>query len=339
MSNVYNRFSKRNVDSPLASLSENPFQFASFIYPEDIENLSHAMLFNINVQDSSKDFVSGRETAGTIEGGAGNNRGRSNISTQGLPGLVRRTTRVQRAIALYVPETLVFDNRQDFQTPSLMDMGLGGALLAIGASQGLNAASSPGSGPGGVLTGGVAALGIGALAGMALSPTLSQYAPNVVRQIFSEDKAITNAARKTAPLAGYAVNPIIEVLYSSPQLRTFNFDFNFIAKTPSEADQIWKIIYEFRRHSAPEFAQVSAGIFMVPPSDFDITFLRKQNGTFIENTNIPRMSTCVLRDVQLDYAASGQFVTFSDGMPVQIRMRLEFLEVNLITRERVDEGY
>ena len=333
MSNEYNRFSRRGVDSPTASLQTNPFQFASFIYPEDMENLSHAMLFNINVQDSSKDFVTGREIQGQIAGGGGNNRGRSNISTQGLPGLVRRTTRVKRAIALYVPETLVFDNRQDFQTPSLLEtLGAGGTLAALGGSKTLSEASSPGSG-----AGGAAGLGIGAGAfiGMALGSGIGAG----IQAISAADRAVTNAARNIVPLTGYAVNPIIEVLYSSPQLRTFNFDFNFIAKNPSEANQIWQIIYEFRRHSAPEFAQNTLGAFMIPPSDFDITFLRKKDGTFIENTNIPRMSTCVLRDVQLDYAASGQFVTFSDGMPVQIKMRLEFLEVNLITRERVDEGY
>jgi len=59
----------------------------------------------------------------------------------------------------------------------------------------------------------------------------------------------------------------------------------------------------------------------------------------VENTNIPRMSTCVLENVQTDYASAGTFATFEDGMPIQIRMRLVFQELNIITRDAVDRGY
>ena len=51
------------------------------------------------------------------------------------------------------------------------------------------------------------------------------------------------------------------------------------------------------------------------------------------------MTSCVLTDVQVDYAPSGGYVTFEDGMPVQIRMRLVFMELHVITREMIDKGY
>ena len=140
-------------------------------------------------------------------------------------------------------------------------------------------------------------------------------------------------------------------------LRTYNFEFVFSPRSQREADMVWQIIYEFRRHSAPEFAKSVSlnltnnpansfgstgelgGLILIPPSEFDITFLRKTPSGFIENTNIPRMSTCVLSQVQVDYASSGSFVTFEDGMPVQTRMALSFIELNIITREAIDKGY
>ena len=80
-------------------------------------------------------------------------------------------------------------------------------------------------------------------------------------------------------------------------------------------------------------------------TEFQITFLRKtlsasgSGGGFIENINLPRITSCVLSDVQVDYAPTGGYVTFEDGMPVQIRMRLVFIELHMITREMIDKGY
>jgi len=108
---------------------------------------------------------------------------------------------------------------------------------------------------------------------------------------------------------------------------------------------VWKIINEFRRHSSPEYLPDTYGTILTPPSEFQITFLRKtlsasgSGGGFIENTNLPRITSCVLSDVQVDYAPTGGYVTFEDGMPVQIRMRLVFIELHMITREMIDKGY
>lgn len=336
MSNNINRFTRRSQDStPLSPLSGNPFSFASITYPEEIFNLSHALLFNINVNQSSKDMESGRETADIISIGPSEEiqrESRTSTSTKGLPGLTRRTKRVLRAIALYVPDTVVFDNRQEYQSPSLLDtLGVGGTAIAGAVSSLQSVSGLPG-------TTALAAGGIAA-AGSFFSAALGRGS-RAIGDVLGRINNSAGPMRTGAQVTGFALNPIIEVLYSAPSLRTFNFDFNFIAKSPSEADKIWQIIYEFRRHSAPEFIDATAGVFLLPPSDFDITFLRKESsGNFIENTNMPRISTCVLEDVQVDYAASGQFVTFADGMPVQIRMRLQFKELNIITRERVDEGY
>ena len=242
--------------------------------------------------------------------------------------------RVKRAISLYVPETLVFDSRQTYESPSLVDkLGISGAVAATGASNlqvelgnlGLGAAGAAAAAALGglsVLAGGTAGAAAAALGAF-----------NKIDRGF-----LTPIVKTTAQLMGYAINPVIEVLYSSPQLRKFNFDFVFAPRDTKEADLVWSIIYEFRRHSAPEL--FAAGLLFVPPSEFEITLLRKtSNGSFVENTNIPRMTTCVLEDVQVDYASAGTFATFEDGMPIQIRMRLSFMELNIITREAIDKGY
>lgn len=336
------RYTNRAQDfTPITQLEYNQFAFASLTYPIDMNDLSHAMLFNINVQRTSSDFSGGRETADeTFTGTIGNAFGLGTTRNQraappSSPGLTRRTRRALRAISLYVPETVVFEDRQQYDTPNLTQtLGIAGTMATTAGSS-LLARGTEQPGIASAAAGGVAALGSlvsGILRGGDITSAISRA-----------NRVTTDVARSTAQFTGYALNPVIEVLYNSPVLRSFNFDFVFTPKSSKEADMVWSIIYEFRRHSAPEYASidgVAAGLFFLPPSDFDITFLRREStGSFTENTNVPRISSCVLKSVQVDYAASGQFSTFIDGMPIQIRMRLEFQELNILTRDRIDKGY
>jgi len=344
-----NRFSIREDDrdiagghqsqgaGPLATLPENKFKFSAYNYPIDMENLSHCMLFNINVHTKSKDLETGREQelgeVETADGAKGPIVRRQDRLTARQLGLTRRYKRVKRAISLYVPDSVVFDNRQQYEQASLIDkLGISGTLAASAASK--IQSQSGDLGLGAAAAGGTAAAVLGSIAAGGTAMTLLAGAAMLNRI----DRTFVTPAIKTGlQLMGYAINPVIEVLYTAPQLRKFNFDFVFAPRSRQEADMVWQIIYEFRRHSAPEL--LLNGVLFLPPSEFEITFLRKTTGGFVENTNIPRMTTCVLEDVQVDYASSGSFVTFEDGMPVQIRMRLSFVELNLITREAIDKGY
>lgn len=326
----------RQEGAPLASLQGSQYGFSSINYPIDIENISHTILFNINVQESSKDLSGISVAAGEPPTAAREMR----TSTSETPryqqtkanqklGLTRRTRRVARAISLYVPETVVFDSKQQYESPSLLDkLGLGGAAAATLASK-----SQENFGTLATLAGlGAAGLVAGALVGV--GPLTAG-----LRAIDAAQREATSLAKTGAQILGFALNPIIEVMYQSPQLRTFNFDFVFAPRSSEEADKVWEIIHEFRRHSAPEFLDGIGGVILVPPSDFDITFMRKGENGFVENTNMPRITSCVCEDVQVDYGAAGQFATYVDGMPVQIRMRLSFKELDIITREKIDKGY
>jgi hypothetical protein len=339
------RLQDRPEGGPLASLKDRAYGFSSFNYPIDIENLSHALLFNINVHENSKDFGKG----GLVTNFGGPKPGSREIYSNETPrytqleknrhtlriGLTRNTKRIARAISLYVPETVVFDGQQQYETPELMkEYGLLGAA-------GLSAVS--GAGPG-------TTLGLGALAAAGAGVAVARMGGARAAQMLARmtgigdiindlNKKGTEAARVGASLFGYALNPVIEVLYKSPKLRTFRFDFVFSPRSKDEADKVWEIILEFRRHSAPEVLEYTGGTIFIAPSDFDITFMRKTTTGFVENTNIPRIGSCVLTDVLVDYASSGQYATFHDGMPIQIRMTLSFMELNLVMREDIDRGY
>jgi hypothetical protein len=113
----------------------------------------------------------------------------------------------------------------------------------------------------------------------------------------------------------------------------------FYPRSQTEAKAVMKIIKKLNFHQAPEIANNAGGRFLVPPSEFDIQFL--YNG--FENPNIPKVSTCVLETIDVDYAPNG-FSAYEvpgtgpateggTGMPTAIRMSLQFKETQIVTKE------
>ena len=145
----------------------------------------------------------------------------------------------------------------------------------------------------------------------------------------------------SASLFGAVLNPQLELLYSSPEFRTFRFEFMLYPRSKKEAKEVQKIIHRLKFHQAPEILQGGvAGLFLVPPSEFDISFY--YNGQI--NNNIPKISTCVLANIETDYAPNGQFSAYEipsergapelggTGMPVGIRLALTFKETQILTK-------
>jgi hypothetical protein len=143
---------------------------------------------------------------------------------------------------------------------------------------------------------------------------------------------------------GTVINPQLEMIYTSPSFREFRFDFMLYPRSSKEAIEVQKILNRLRFHQAPEIFKEGAGalggFFLVPPSEFDIKFY--YNGRI--NPNIPPISTCVLTSIDTDYAPngwsayevpsdSGEPTMGKTGMPVGIRLSLNFQETEIMTKD------
>jgi len=152
---------------------------------------------------------------------------------------------------------------------------------------------------------------------------------------------------------GVAVNPNIQLLFRAISLRQFQFEFMFSPKSQEEAQQVQSIIQLFKFHSAPEIigsfttqlgsattSGASAGLAFIVPSSFNIQFLYLSPSTkqWYENNNIHKIAECVLESVAVDYAPNG-WSTFTDGVPTQTRLTLQFKETSIITKSEVSAGY
>lgn len=148
--------------------------------------------------------------------------------------------------------------------------------------------------------------------------------------------------------------------FKSVDLRKFQFDFNFAPRSQAEASVVHEIIYLFKKYGHPAIRTKNNthGFFVDYPAEFQITFLtlgghQNSDGTgWIENTWINRISRCVLTGIQVDYTAHGEGfvghpisetttngVTTAGSSPIQTAISMSFDEIELLTRDKIEDGY
>ena len=240
-------------------------------------------------------------------------------------GFMNRTQLTTDSIALYMPDTIQFDSRQSYEGLSPGKELLGQALVAL---PGLVEAYKN-AGPNG---------GKAVLEGIKKTGALQMLGERVVGGVTGAPDTTRLAA---FGVTGRVVNPMLELIYNSPDFRQFQFEFFFWPRDESEALEVQKIIERFRFHQAPELEKISgkqSGL-LIPPSEFDIQFFYAGR----QNPNLPPIASCVLESLQINYTPRGWSAyevpgennpgLGRTGMPVGIQMTLQFRETTYITKE------
>jgi len=354
--------------SPTGLLDDDPLAVATFSYPLDVQNNfqnGHYMLFYVNVQNKTKyeyksqDGVSvgdykeytssttlpGQSRVTQVKGAnageiayqkgramrAGTHvdsdiileGGQIDKDKKGVSSLFNDTRRIQESIAIYLPP-----NVEDTTTAGYNDMrtGLAGFLAARGSQ-----IASVGDAEK------IAKEFLGAAEGV-----LSSAA---VRAI-SEVAEIALGAEGTTQLAnkafGVADNPYMEVLFDAMALRTFTYNFKFAPKNEKETEEVQKIIQVFRFHMAPEL-RGGQSRFLGLPSQFDIHYMyqpmgNSQSSNAMINPYYNKIATCVLQNCAINYTPEG-VRSFEDGAPTQITMSLQFKETEMLTKDKINQGF
>ena len=154
-------------------------------------------------------------------------------------------------------------------------------------------------------------------------------------------------------LAGGAINPKVEVLFRTSQLRQFQFNFMFAPVSQQESESMEEIIKTLRAAAAPEldgndpaeayvgglksqYNYLFSGLYMEAPSEFLINFYF--NGE--ENKHLPKSGRSVIERIDVDYTPQGEFSTFSNGYPVSAMLTVVFREIRIIDKRSImDKGY
>jgi len=150
--------------------------------------------------------------------------------------------------------------------------------------------------------------------------------------------------------AGRATNPLQEQFLDGVPFRSWDFTFDFWAKSADEAAMVNEIIYTFRSSMLPDAYSESFDFDSVQ-GDGKITPAQKQvvkdadlNASYFNYPNVFEISfegpmgskvdgflPAVCTNAQVDYTGGQKFSTFADGNPVHIQLTLNFLEIKTMT--------
>ena len=121
---------------------------------------------------------------------------------------------------------------------------------------------------------------------------------------------------------GQVLNPNLELLFTGPELRSFNFTFKMSARNQPEANDIVKIIRIFKQSMSSQRSK--AQLFVKAPNTFRIQYLHK-NGP--DHTRIGKIKECALVSMTTNYTPEGQYATYEDGTPISYEIQLQFKEL------------
>jgi len=339
-------------DNPTAHIKENPYSYGTVYYPQETSNMGdgHYVIFDVLMHneskyktqtfnnglltDNSKNFVGGETNwyGGKVAGTW--NRSIAKIKSRGIEqtnrvrgvnsGLFSKFgsnhTYISDSIILYMPpEGMKFDQSASYEGVDTglagdIGMGIGGVINDTGFKDKLKAAAK------------------GSTA--VIQELTKEAAFGVVGLI----PGMENARAAYDKFKGQAKNPNLESIFKSVPFREFSFPFTFAPKNEKEKDAVHKIIQLFRFHMLPEQQSGANGYFNVP-SEFQITYMYRDN----ENSYLPRISRCVLKQCAIDYAPEGVVSTLTPdergAPPTLITMNLTFGETEIMTKETVAKGY
>ena len=367
------------TEGPLSKLDHDPFQYSSIQYPRDLTStggIGHYMLFYVNVQDKTKYVYEGASPGEVVGGvievpgetyvvkggpqagqiltkptqfvkGGSNERanyfnsakGRGKKGSQltsdvkvlskdrrkpgsGMSSYLKTTTRITDSVAIYLPPN-VTDSTTAAYTGAATGVVGAAAAGAFGVAKDMANKDYE-----------KAASGLVDAAKAIVGEAAIKAATEITEAISGAEgtRGLINKA------FGQADNPYMEVLFDAMQLRTFTYNFTFAPKNREETEDVQKIIQLFRFHMAPEL-KGAANRFLTLPSEFDIHYMyQDKSGQASENDYYNKIATCVCTAVDTNYTPDG-VKSFEGGAPTKITMNLSFQETELLTKDKINEGF
>jgi len=128
-----------------------------------------------------------------------------------------------------------------------------------------------------------------------------------------------------ARTGGRVLNPNAEMLFQGPVIRDFSFEFQMIARSKREGEEIREIIRFFKLGMAPKFQNIA---FLANPDVFKLEY-RNSEG-ILKTVNRFNPGGLALTALKTDYAPNGYWAAYSDSQPVALKLALSFTELRPI---------
>jgi hypothetical protein len=167
--------------------------------------------------------------------------------------------------------------------------------------------------------GGAAAEKVGTGIGAAAAPQNTGDLKTAFASLMTE--AVTGTSNILSRTTGAITNPNMELLFSAPTLRPFNFTFKLSARSDREAQVIRSIIRFFKQGMAP--IRTESQLFLKAPHTFQLEYLHRNK----PHNYLNKFKECALTSFSVDYAPEGQYATFTDGAMVSYQITMQFSEL------------
>lgn len=175
----------------------------------------------------------------------------------------------------------------------------------------------------------------------------SDYLNQLTKNLGGELGGSLNLANYYRAISRKVTNPFIINMYKSTKRRTFEFTFKFLPRSAKEVETTYQIINLFKRYSLPKRIGGLAGRYVEFPAEFRIRF----NHDGMENLFLPRIGRSALTDISVTYG-DDPFSTFAPissktdrgevvggAAPTKIEMTLTFSELEILTADRIEQGF
>jgi hypothetical protein len=335
--NSNQRQEQENTGTEPVDLGQSRYDFRYLVFPNDLgmDDNGHYMVINMNVPTKTLSpnspagqftnqfsFLSGEASkVDTLRYGQGGNGNLLPVVFGGSAdrpwsSLPRRTRRIAQSVALHMPSPLVFNTHNAYEEISMS--ALAGKLGSIGISALFSATGA---------------------ATRSVQAAIDRGS-NALRVLNAGGQVLSTGSK----LLQSPINPAVEILFANTLVRQFTLEVLMAPRNEQESINMKSIIKTLRFHGAPELSEafnlpvvgpVGAGVFWIPPAEFDITFFNKG----VENMNILRINTCVLERIEVDYAPTGVYSTFRNGHPVAARLSMGFRELEPVSKKRILQGF
>ena len=282
-------------------------------YPMDVGHMSrsdHYVQFFINEQIDAKANISGGalpdqnfKTVGDPRDGI-----REVVYADRRSRTVPRapTTRASGSITLYMPNQIQVSQKANYGEAEI-------GLLVAGAVASYQTVS-----------GGLSQIDLGSVA-----DTLKKESGTGVAKAL-ETAGATGAVAAKAIASGETTNNRTEMKFEGIDRRSFQFTFRLLPRSSDEANAIQEIVTLFRYHSMPGFTDDMLGRTLKAPSTFDIQYYPQEH--------LHRIGTSALEAVDVKFGGDRpQF--FKDNHPTETELTLTFKELDIVTKEKVAQGF
>ena len=133
--------------------------------------------------------------------------------------------------------------------------------------------------------------------------------------------------------AGAIINPNMQLLFTGPTLRPFNFTYKMSPRDRGESVSVQKIIRMFKQSSSVQ--RTEANFFLRSPNRYRLEFL---TGADNSHDFLPKIKTCALLGFGVDYTPEGSYMSYENTSMVSYSLTFAFQEIQPIFNDEYGES-